>query len=66
MSCPTELRNIAEDAELVIMGKKSIAPEWENKMRIIPYKVMGKEHQLIIALKPDQINHSNKIMRRHD
>ena len=24
-------------------------------MRIIPYKVMGKEHQLIIAFKPDRL-----------
>lgn len=24
-------------------------------MRIIPYKVVGREHQLIIAVKPDEI-----------
>jgi stage II sporulation protein GA (sporulation sigma-E factor processing peptidase) len=52
---PEEVRKIAVDAEQVIMGNQSIAPEWENRMRIIPYKVMGKEHQLIIALKPEQI-----------
>ena len=49
---PQELKMIAEDAESVIMGEKSVDSKWENKMRIIPYKVMGKEHQLIIAFKP--------------
>ena len=52
---PHELKMIAEDAEAVIMGEKSVDSKWENKMRIIPYKVMGKEHQLIIAFKPDRL-----------
>ena len=52
---PQELKMIAEDAEAVIMGEKSVDSKWENKMRIIPYKVMGKEHQLIIAFKPDRL-----------
>ena len=52
---PTELRKIAVDSELVITGKQPISPEWENRIRIIPYKVMGRDHQLIIALKPEQI-----------
>jgi len=52
---PEELRKIALDSEQVLTGKQHIAPEWENRMRIIPYKVMGKDHQLIIALKPEEI-----------
>lgn len=52
---PEELKVIAEDAEAVIMGEKSLDSKWENKMRIIPYKVMGKDHQLIIAFKPDRL-----------
>ena len=55
MILPTELRKIAFDSELVMMGKQPISPEWENRIRIIPYKVMGRDHQLIIALKPEQI-----------
>src|SRR6476619_6672937 len=34
---PTELRKIAVDSELVMMGKQPISPEWENRIRIIPY-----------------------------
>ena len=51
---------IVVDAEPVMMGEKSVDSKWENRMRIIPYKVMGKEHQLIIAFKPDRINHQTK------
>ena len=56
---------IAEDAEAVIMGEKSVDSKWENRMRIIPYKVMGQEHQLIIAVKPDQITSLNKIIETY-
>lgn len=52
---PEMIKTIALSSEEVIMGKQSIAPEWENRMRIIPFKVMGQEHQMVLALKPDQI-----------
>lgn len=52
---PKELIKITEYSEQIIMGVESISPEWENRMRIVPYKVMGRDHQLIIALKPEQI-----------
>ncbi len=50
-----ELKMITKEAEAVIMGEKSIVTHLEHRMRVIPYKVMGKEHQLIIAIKPDQL-----------
>ncbi|MEK5380187.1 sigma-E processing peptidase SpoIIGA [Niallia sp. FSL W8-0635] len=50
---PAELIRLSEQPEEVIYGSESIAPEWESRMRIIPYKVVGKDHQLIIAVKPD-------------
>lgn len=52
---PEELKLVALGSEQVIMGNTPMAPEWENRMRVIPYKVLGKEHQLIIAIKPEQI-----------
>jgi stage II sporulation protein GA (sporulation sigma-E factor processing peptidase) len=59
---PEELRKIATESEKIIMGETQITSYWENKMRIIPYKVVGQEHQLIIALKPDQI----RILQEND
>ncbi len=35
---------------------------WQNRMRIIPYKVVGNDSKLLVAFKPDsfEINHSQK------
>ncbi|MFE8703619.1 sigma-E processing peptidase SpoIIGA [Cytobacillus sp. FJAT-54145] len=52
---PETLIKLAEDPESIILGNDTVPLEWENKMRIIPYKVVGQEHQLVIAIKPDQI-----------
>ncbi|PFO05968.1 sigma-E processing peptidase SpoIIGA [Bacillus sp. AFS076308] len=45
----------AADPEQFIMGSLDISHEWQNRLRIIPYKVVGQEHQLIVAIKPDLI-----------
>lgn len=50
-----DLKLIADDAQAVIMGEKPVSSKWEHKIRIIPYKVMGREHALIIAIKPDKM-----------
>jgi stage II sporulation protein GA (sporulation sigma-E factor processing peptidase) len=52
---PAELSNIVDDSEAIIHGRIQLSDEWQYRMRIIPYKVMGKEHQLIIAIKPEQL-----------
>ncbi|CAM3411082.1 sigma-E processing peptidase SpoIIGA [Cytobacillus oceanisediminis] len=52
---PQEIIKIAGNPEELILGNESIGGEWEHKMRVIPCKVVGQEHQLIIALKPDRI-----------
>lgn len=52
---PDIILNIAESPEEVIFGNKEIPPKLEKVMRIIPYRVVGQEHQLIIALKAENI-----------
>lgn len=52
---PQEIIKIAGNPEELILGNESIGGEWEHKMRVIPCKVVGQEHQLIIAFKPDRI-----------
>lgn len=52
---PQEIIKIAGNPEEIILGNESIGGEWEHKMRVIPCKVVGQEHQLIIAFKPDRI-----------
>lgn len=52
---PEEIVKIAQNPEEFILGNQTISPEWEHKMRIIPCKVVGQEHQLILAMKPEEI-----------
>lgn len=52
---PSPLLHLAQNPEAVLFGNEQVPSDLEAKMRIIPCKVVGKEHQLIIALKPDQI-----------
>ncbi|WP_141431276.1 sigma-E processing peptidase SpoIIGA [Bacillus sp. 03113] len=52
---PEVIRRIAEDPDYLILGKNYDGASLEYNMRIIPYKVVGQDHQLIIAFKPDQI-----------
>lgn len=52
---PEQLGRIAQNPDKVILDNESISSEWEHRMRVIPYSVVGQEHQLIIAIKPDGI-----------
>ncbi|MCM3706135.1 MULTISPECIES: sigma-E processing peptidase SpoIIGA [Cytobacillus] len=52
---PPEISKMAGNPEDIIMGSESIGADWEHKMRVIPCKVVGQEHQLIIGFKPDRI-----------
>nr|WP_251027562.1 sigma-E processing peptidase SpoIIGA [Bacillus sp. ISL-41] len=54
-SMPGELRRIAQNPDCVLSGDGNFSPQLENRMRIIPCKVVGQEHQLIIAFHPDSI-----------
>jgi stage II sporulation protein GA (sporulation sigma-E factor processing peptidase) len=52
---PEEIRRIAGNPDCVISGEANFSQELESKMRIIPCKVVGQEHQLIIAFQPECI-----------
>ncbi|PAE26931.1 sigma-E processing peptidase SpoIIGA [Bacillus sp. 7894-2] len=52
---PPEISKMAGNPEDIIVGSESIGADWEHKMRVIPCKVVGQEHQLIIGFKPDRI-----------
>jgi stage II sporulation protein GA (sporulation sigma-E factor processing peptidase) len=52
---PEQVKMIAENSEPFLMGTAEMPPEWQNRLRIVPYKVVGQEHQLIVAIKPDSI-----------
>ncbi len=52
---PSPILKLANNPEAILFGNESVPENIEGKMRIIPCKVVGKEQQLIIAIKPDHI-----------
>ncbi|QCJ41978.1 sigma-E processing peptidase SpoIIGA [Bacillus sp. S3] len=52
---PESIRKLAEGPDPLIMGSQDLPAEWQNRMRIVPFRVVGKDHQLIVAIKPDLI-----------
>jgi stage II sporulation protein GA (sporulation sigma-E factor processing peptidase) len=52
---PVEIIQIANEPEAYIFGDKEIPVEWESKVKIIPCKVVGQDHQIIIAFKLDDL-----------
>jgi stage II sporulation protein GA (sporulation sigma-E factor processing peptidase) len=49
------IRKLAGDPELIIQGSTEFPVEWQSRFRIVPTRVIGQEHQLIIAVKPESI-----------
>ncbi|MBA4537601.1 sigma-E processing peptidase SpoIIGA [Bacillus aquiflavi] len=52
---PKSIYQIAENPESILTGTMEIPSELENKLRFIPCKVVGQEHQIIVAVKPDHM-----------
>ncbi|MDR7076371.1 stage II sporulation protein GA (sporulation sigma-E factor processing peptidase) [Neobacillus niacini] len=49
------IQKMATDPEALILGNEEFPLEWQNRLRIVPCRVVGQEHQLIVAVKPDSI-----------
>jgi stage II sporulation protein GA (sporulation sigma-E factor processing peptidase) len=52
---PDDIVSMAEEPESYIFGDKNIPVEWESKVKIIPCRVVGQDHQIIIAFKPNRL-----------
>ncbi|NRD78792.1 sigma-E processing peptidase SpoIIGA [Bacillus sp. BRMEA1] len=52
---PDTLKKLASDPEAFIIGGDELPIEWNSRLRIVPCRVVGQEHQLIAAIKPDSI-----------
>ncbi|MGG3466586.1 sigma-E processing peptidase SpoIIGA [Neobacillus pocheonensis] len=52
---PNPIRKIAESPDPLLISTDDVPVEWQNRLRIVPCKVVGQEHQLIVAIKPDKI-----------
>jgi stage II sporulation protein GA (sporulation sigma-E factor processing peptidase) len=54
---------LANDPESILTGSGELPAEWQTRLRIVPCKVIGQEHQLIVAVKPDSILIDQKGVR---
>ncbi|APH05341.1 sigma-E processing peptidase SpoIIGA [Bacillus weihaiensis] len=49
------LKQALQDDVMKSISEDDQGHEWEHRVRIIPYRVVGKEHQFLLGLKPDEV-----------
>ncbi|MDQ0231261.1 sigma-E processing peptidase SpoIIGA [Metabacillus malikii] len=54
---PEQLLNqaIQEDVMKSLSEPSQTSHQWEHRVRIIPYRVVGREHQFLLGFKPDEV-----------
>lgn len=57
---PTEVMELSENQEKLMNGTIQLDSEWYDKIRLIPAKAVGKNHQLLVAYKPDSLHIQNE------
>lgn len=52
---PELLVQRAKEPEALFEGGKEMPPEWENRIRLIPYRGVGHRNSFLLAFKPDSV-----------
>lgn len=52
---PETLIKQSKNIELLTNDTSTESHKWESRVRLIPYRGVGQEHQFLLAVKPDQI-----------
>ncbi|MGE6258666.1 sigma-E processing peptidase SpoIIGA [Heyndrickxia sporothermodurans] len=52
---PKEVVEVTENTDNFLHGKTILSSDWNERIRFIPAKVVGKNNQLLLAYKPDQL-----------
>ncbi|MFD0049223.1 sigma-E processing peptidase SpoIIGA [Actinomycetes bacterium NPDC127524] len=52
---PADMLELFRNPQAFLEHQAPISYSWEDRIKIIPAKVVGKDHQLLIAVKPDEI-----------
>lgn len=52
---PEVLAELAANPGRMINGETDFPGEFKTKMRVVPCKVLGQDHQLLLAVKPDEV-----------
>ncbi|MDQ0217166.1 sigma-E processing peptidase SpoIIGA [Peribacillus cavernae] len=64
---PNDVLDLFQNPDSILQQQGSFDYTWSERMRIIPSKVVGNDHQLLIAVKPDsiKISHAGKEYHVH-
>lgn len=59
---PADMLPLFENPDKLLQQGEVMEYTWADRIRVIPYKVIGQNHQLLTAIKPDvlQIQHNGK------
>ena len=62
---PTDMLTLFENPDKLITQDELVDYSWADRIRVVPYKVIGQNHQLLTAIKPDSlhIQHDNKVYK---
>ncbi|MEH7387558.1 sigma-E processing peptidase SpoIIGA [Bacillus sp. JJ1521] len=65
---PQTLIEQSKNIELLTNDTSTESHKWESRVRLIPYRGVGQEHQFLLAVKPDQITiyqgHEENIVKK--
>lgn len=62
---PDDMLNLFTNPDQILEQDAYSECTWADRIRVIPYKVIGQNHQLLTAVKPDilQIQHDEKVYK---
>lgn len=52
---PNELRSVFENVNQFLDDENVVPVEWINRLSVVPYRVVGQDHQLIVTFRPDKV-----------
>ena len=52
---PNELRSVFENVNQFLDDENVVPVEWMNRLSVVPYRVVGQDHQLIVTFRPDKV-----------
>ncbi|PFA68965.1 sigma-E processing peptidase SpoIIGA [Bacillus sp. AFS015802] len=58
---PEEMKALCHDVDEIFSGEKHIDTRWSDRMRIVPAQSVGRNSQLLAAIKPDSL-----ILKDHE
>ncbi|HEX7066502.1 MAG TPA: sigma-E processing peptidase SpoIIGA [Bacillales bacterium] len=59
---PEQLIQRAKDPEGLFEEEEQLPPDWEHRIRLIPFRGVGQKHNFLLAFKPDEV----KIKQEQD